>query len=139
MILTNEKKKKKENLKMQDSSNIRETKCFQQQIQNCTTREAKLRTKGDHSTGRMVAWLTWVHSCNTQAGSGLHSNTFHWQSSEEVRMSRGQGRMQTCLHYARQELGSTLKCWSWAKVWRPNQTAQRNSDLLMYLGSGQKT
>lgn len=55
---------------------------FREEQEQDRTREVKRGTKGDRHTGRMVAWLTWVQSCNTQVGSGLGINGLHWQFGE---------------------------------------------------------
>lgn len=60
---------------------------MEQQEQDCT-REAKLGTKGSCSTDWMMAWLTSVQSCRMEAGSGLGSNSFHWQFSQHQRNAK---------------------------------------------------
>lgn len=103
----------------------------------------------------MVAWPTWVQSCNTQAGSGLGSNSLHWHFGEhqtgakclmsiwEVKWTsqdeQGTGQEADLPIPCQARTGVNTPGCSWAKGWRPDEAAQSNSNLLMHLGSGQKT
>lgn len=152
MIFTNQQKEKKKikEKKIQkfktvlkgEKQNISTKK---QQEQDCRTREVKLGNGGGHIRHRSVSW---VQSCNTQAGLGSHTPQGKFgehhtikkcprstrKPSEQIRMGRAQDRTHTHPHHALGQtcmvlLGQGLDTWG----------AQRNSNLLMHLGSGQKT